>query len=105
MWSARASTCRSRWRPIIRSPCRASEKPDAASINGRNKNELRYCDCEALLDRSYVLPLGDKSWPDDTRVELEYMDAPAETIGENAAADAANDALLVGNNKAEVQGA
>ena len=81
------------------------EKLYAASINGRNKNELRYCDCEALLDRAYVLPLGDKSWPNDTRIELEYMDAPAEPIGENAAADAANDALLVGNNKAEVQGA
>ena len=64
------------------------EKLYAASINGRNKNELRYCDCEALLDRAYVLPLGDKSWPNDTRIELEYMDAPAEPIGENAAADA-----------------
>ena len=33
----------------------------------------RYCDCEALFDRAYFVPLGDTSWPDDTRVELEYM--------------------------------
>ncbi len=37
--------------------------------------ERRYCDCEALLDRAYTLPLGDKSWPDDTLVELEPMAA------------------------------
>ena len=36
-------------------------------------NDLPYCDCEVLLDRTYVLPLGDRSWPDDTRVEFEYM--------------------------------
>jgi hypothetical protein len=35
--------------------------------------ERRYCDCEALLDRAYTLPLGDRSWPDDTLVELEPM--------------------------------
>jgi hypothetical protein len=38
--------------------------------------ELAYCDCAALLDRAYFVPLGDTSWPDDTRVELESMDAP-----------------------------
>lgn len=41
--------------------------------------ELQYCDCEVLLDRTYFLPLGDRSWPDDTRVEFEFMedgDAP-----------------------------
>src|SRR5262245_36338852 len=36
--------------------------------------EDRYCDCEALFDRTYFVPLGDSSWPDDTRVELDYMD-------------------------------
>jgi hypothetical protein len=35
------------------------------------------CDCELLVDRTYYLPLGDRSWPDDTRVEFEYMDDPA----------------------------
>lgn len=75
------------------------EKLYAASINGRKKDELKHCDCEALLDRAYVLPLGDKSWPNDALVELEYMDAPAE----KTAADAANDAILSGESKAQVQ--
>ena len=34
----------------------------------------RHCDCEALFDHAYFVPLGDTSWPDDTRVELEHMD-------------------------------
>jgi hypothetical protein len=34
----------------------------------------RYCDCELLFDRAYFVPLGDTTWPDDTLVELEYMD-------------------------------
>jgi hypothetical protein len=38
------------------------------------KEDLPYCDCEMLVDRTYFLPLGDHSWPDDTRVEFEYMD-------------------------------
>jgi hypothetical protein len=76
------------------------QKLYAATINGR-REELKHCDCEALLDRAYVLPLGDKSWPNDTQVVLEYMDAPAE----KTAADEANDALLVGESKSEVRGA
>jgi hypothetical protein len=42
-------------------------------------DDLGYCDCQVLLDRTYYLPLGDTSWPDDTLVVLEYMDdgAPA----------------------------
>ena len=40
------------------------------------KKHLRHCDCAALLDRAYFMPLGDSSWSDDTRVELEYMDGP-----------------------------
>ena len=38
------------------------------------KGDLPYCDCEVLVDRTYVLPLGDRSWPDDTLVEFEYME-------------------------------
>ena len=34
-----------------------------------------YCDCEVLVDRTYFVPLGDTTWPDDTLVELEYMDS------------------------------
>ena len=42
------------------------------------KGDMQYCDCSVLADRAYVLPLGETSWPDDTRVELEYMDGPGE---------------------------
>jgi hypothetical protein len=38
--------------------------------------ELPYCDCEALLDRTYFLPLADRSWPDDTQVVFDYMEDP-----------------------------
>jgi hypothetical protein len=38
------------------------------------KYDLPYCDCEMLVDRTYFLPLGDHGWPDDTRVEFEYME-------------------------------
>ena len=38
------------------------------------KNDLPYCDCEVLIDPTYVLPLGDLTWPDDTLVEFEYME-------------------------------
>jgi hypothetical protein len=41
------------------------------------KEDLPYCDCEVLIDRAYFLPLGDPSWPDDTRVEFEYMEPAA----------------------------
>ena len=46
----------------------------SASDDPGLKSDLPYCDCEVLIDRTYVLPLGDKSWPDDTLVEFEYMD-------------------------------
>lgn len=46
----------------------------AASYDTSMRDNLPYCDCEALVDRTYVLPLGDRSWPDDTLVEFEYMD-------------------------------
>ena len=56
---------------------------------------LSYCDCAALLDRAYYVPLGDRSWPDDTLVQLEYMDGPS------GAGEYAN---LVGSSKAEMAG-
>ena len=55
---------------------------------------LSYCDCAALLDRAYFLPLGDRSWSDDTRVELEYMDG---------ASRASDYSTLAGSTKAEVR--
>ena len=38
------------------------------------KYDLPFCDCEVMVDRTYFLPLGDRSWPDDTLVEFEYME-------------------------------
>lgn len=55
---------------------------------------LSHCDCAALLDRAYFVPLGDRSWSDDTRIELEYMDAPSAEGGY---------AGLAGSTKAEVR--
>jgi hypothetical protein len=46
-----------------------------ASRDPEWKDDLPYCDCEVLMDRAYFMPLGDQSWPDDTLVEFEYMDA------------------------------
>lgn len=46
----------------------------AASDDPGLNDDLPYCDCEVLVDRTYVLPLGDRSWPDDTLVEFEFMD-------------------------------
>jgi hypothetical protein len=45
-----------------------------ASADPGLKSALPYCDCEVLVDRTYYLPLGDKSWPDDTLIEFEYME-------------------------------
>lgn len=45
-----------------------------ASDDTGMRDNLPYCDCEVLVDRTYVLPLGDRSWPDDTLVEFGYMD-------------------------------
>lgn len=38
--------------------------------------ELPYCDCQVLLEQSYYAPLWDASWPDDTLLSFEYMEAP-----------------------------
>lgn len=47
----------------------------AASDDPKLADGLAQCDCEVLVDRTYFLPLGDASWPDDTLVELESMQA------------------------------
>lgn len=46
----------------------------AAIDDSKLLDDLPYCDCEVLVDRTYVLPLGDRSWPDDTLVMFEFMD-------------------------------
>ena len=43
-------------------------------------DELRHCDCEVLLDRTYYAPLGDPRWPDDTLLVFEYMDERPELV-------------------------
>jgi hypothetical protein len=46
------------------------------SRNELTKEDLPHCDCEVLIERTYFLPLGDRSWPDDTLVEFQYADGP-----------------------------
>lgn len=53
--------------PIGQLYAMASDDPDL-------EKDLPYCDCEILVDRTYFLPLGDHAWPNETRVEFEYMD-------------------------------
>jgi hypothetical protein len=71
------------------------------SSNDISKTDLPYCDCQVLLDRTYYLPLGDRTWPDDTLVEFEYMDDRADTAplldrGAPIAARKALNAVAVG---------
>lgn len=47
-----------------------------ATSDAGNTDDNADCDCALLLDRSYFLPLGDRSWPDDTLVEIETMAGP-----------------------------
>lgn len=70
-------------RPLFSVTLVSSERREILSIDklyagasddtGMRAN-LPYCDCEVLVDRTYVLPLGDRSWPDDTLVTIEYME-------------------------------
>jgi len=53
--------------PIDQLYAKASDDPGL-------KGDLPFCDCEVMLDRTYFLPLGDASWPNDTRVVFEYME-------------------------------
>jgi len=53
--------------PIDKLYAMASDDPGLAE-------DLPYCDCEVLVDRTFFLPLGDPSWPNDTLVSFEYMD-------------------------------
>ena len=94
-------------RPLFAVTLQAGDRKKTLSVgnlyagvaHGRTPEEERkYCDCRALLDRAYTLPLGDPSWPDDTRVELQYMQpAPAEAGDPYAA--------FIGSTKADVRAA
>lgn len=53
-----------------------------------SKPDLSTQDCQVLIDKTYFLPLGDTSWPDDTLVEFEYMDdAPTSSTAINLKQD------------------
>jgi hypothetical protein len=91
-------------RPLFAVTLHAGERRQVLSVgnlyagiaHGRTpEGERRYCDCEALLDRAYTLPLGDPSWPDDTLVELEYMPGAVSTDDPYR--------TFVGSSKAEVR--
>lgn len=74
----------------------------AGILHGRVPAEvLSHCDCAALLDRAYFVPLGERAWADDTRVELEYMDGPPAPL-QAPAKDASDYSVLVGSTKAEL---
>ena len=70
-----------------------------ASVDPKLAEELPYCDCEVLLDRTYFLPLGDRSWPDDTLVEFEFMDDPPSQAAEMPPLQGALDAVTIGSSR------
>jgi hypothetical protein len=70
-------------RPVFAVRLRAGERVETLPFSmlyaggEQTKADLPYCDCQVMLDRTYYAPIWDKSWPDDTLVEFEYMeDAP-----------------------------
>lgn len=66
-------------RPLFSVILRHGERSEVLPFNmlyagGRQTpDSLPFCDCQVLLDRSYYAPLWDRSWPDDTIVDFEYM--------------------------------
>ena len=66
-------------RPIFSVTLRAGTRTEVLPFKmlyaggGKAADELPFCDCQVLLDRSYYAPIWDASWPDDTLVEFDYM--------------------------------
>jgi hypothetical protein len=66
-------------RPIFSVTLRAGDRTEVLPFKmlyaggGKTADELPFCDCQVLLDRSYYAPIWDASWPDDTLVEFDYM--------------------------------
>lgn len=46
----------------------------AQSVQKVSASELSRSDAQSLLDRTYAVPLGDRSWPDDTLIEFDWME-------------------------------
>jgi hypothetical protein len=79
-------------RPLFSVTLRAGERTEMLPFRmlyaggDQTRDELQYCDCQVMLDRTYFAPIWDRSWPDDTLVSFEYMEdgpapAPAPTEG------------------------
>jgi hypothetical protein len=75
-------------RPLFSVTLRAGDRSEVLPFKmlyaggGKHPEELPYCDCQVLLDRSYYAPIWDASWPDDTLVVFEYMDeSPRDAAG------------------------
>ena len=70
-------------RPIFGVTLRAGNRVEALpfkmlyAAGDQTAETLPYCDCQVLLDRSYYAPVWDRSWPDDTLVEFDYIDDQA----------------------------
>ncbi|TQK04788.1 hypothetical protein FBX97_3750 [Herbaspirillum sp. SJZ107] len=71
-------------RPLFSVTLRAGERTEILPFRmlyaggEQTRDELQYCDCQVMLDRTYYAPIWDRSWPDDTLVSFAYMeDAPA----------------------------
>lgn len=70
-------------RPVFGVTLHDGEKRQALPLSmlyagGRlSEADLRYCDCQVLLDSSYYAPLWDRRWSDDTLLEFDYMDETA----------------------------
>lgn len=74
-------------RPIYGVTLRAGERVAALpfkllyAAGDQSAETLPYCDCQVLLDRSYYAPIWNRSWPDDTLVEFDFIDAAPATTG------------------------
>lgn len=67
-------------RPIFSVTLRHGERREVLPFSmlyaggDQTRESLPFCDCQVLLERSYYAPLWDRSWPDDTIIEFDYMD-------------------------------
>lgn len=68
-------------RPLFSVTMRDGDRSDTLAFDklyaggmARDTAFMDGCDCQSLQDRTYVLPMDDTSWSDDTIVAFEYMD-------------------------------
>ena len=69
-------------RPVFVVTLRAGERSVTLPLRhlyaggSQSPGDLRYCDCQVLLDHSYYAPIWDAAWPDDTLLSFESIDEP-----------------------------